>query len=93
MTECWGDELEWCGKHGGYHLRNEDGGIAVVTKIEDAQTLARLLNAAQALAEAAQVVDRADGVTGGSSAMAYPVDRLRVALAAYRAAREGASDD
>ena len=89
MSERWGDELEWCRKHGGYHLRNEDGGIAVVTEIEDAQTLARLLNAAQALADAVEdYLHVADRVRDREY-----YDDCRTALAAYCAAREGASDE
>ena len=87
MSERWGDELDWCGKHGGYHLRNEDGGIAVVTEIEDAQTLARLLNAAEALAGAADAAHAHAYHDGPANAA------LRTALAAYRAAREEASDE
>ena len=84
MSERWGDELEWCGKHGGYHLRNEDGGIAVITEIEDAQTLARLLNAARALAEAAREVIRSSDASDTWTSLIGILDE---AQAAYRAAR------
>ncbi len=73
--ERWGDELDWCNRHGGFHLRNEEGGIAVITEAEDAYELARRLNAADALAAAVDIARLKLGARGG-----YSLDSQRMKL-------------
>ncbi len=100
--EKWGDELDWCSKHGGYHLRNEGGGIAVITDREDAMAVAVLLNDAEAqLARQRELgdalADAADKLEGAMAMMEYPVEQQTLcdAVGAYRSqapADEGEDD-